>query len=771
MQQQLNHWLAVFKQQASVQGHRATLIIAGEQAWVRQQATQLVSILGPVDHGYWITADNLQHHGITVLPPKRVRELLGSESDLLIYDAFTGFNPDHFAAITGTLKRGGLLLLLTPPLSQWAEFNDPEYRQMTVLPYTADSVQGYFLRWLVRFINEPWPLWGKWQQGQPLPELPLRTSNKAINTPISHTTNCTADSHTVPRHTTANHTTSSNALTCNATTRLGACVTDDQAEAVAAILKVATGHSKRPLVMTADRGRGKSAALGIAAAQLLQQGKRILVTAPSFEAVYTVFYHAAMYLNVCWQQQFTLMHEQGMLTGVLHYQAPDELCRDYTSADVLLVDEAAAIPTDLLKRWTQHYKRIVFATTVHGYEGTGRGFMVRFQPFLTQLRPQWRALHLSQPIRWKSDDPLEAFCFKALLLNAEPVADEVLSVFNHTELVFKTLSSEQLVQQPHLLRSLFGLLVTAHYRTTPGDLRHLLDGPNLQIWLGLYQGHVVAASLVAFEGGLDQDLAHDVFLGKRRPRGHLLPQTLAAHAGYQQAAGLCCARIIRIAVHPAIQGQGIGKQLINHIYHEVKSEQDYLGVAYGVTQQLFGFWQSLGFLPVRLGLTRESSSGCFALIMAKPIVNITEKLFSQAAYRFHDQFVQLLAELWPDLDYTLVTTLLVSNRGHGVCLSEQDQQDLHAFGFGNRAYETCIPPLRQWLLQFIQQDFIHWQALPQVEQSLLINKVLQQHSWTSLTEATHLGKKQLIKQMRQIVLTWLTTSNSAESYIQQKGSF
>ncbi len=707
----------MIKQQAAVSRHRATIIIAGEQAWTQQQAQQLVALLGPLEKGYWITNDNILPHGINVIPPQQVKALLGQESQLLIYDAFTGFNPDHFAAISGTLIGGGLLLLLTPPLTAWAEFNDPEYHQLTVLPYTAEKVQGYFLQWLIFTLNQSRPLFIQWQQGQPLPSISTKVAAEQSVVSLSNPINS------------------------------GSCATQDQTEAVAAILKVVTGHSKRPLVITADRGRGKSSALGIAAGQLLQQGKRILIVAPDFEAVHTVFHHAAVQLDINWQIQPRLVYKKGWLD----YVTPDELSHEMTAADVLFIDEAAAIPTDLLCCWTQHYKRIVFATTVHGYEGTGRGFTVRFQPLLSKVRPQWRLKHLTQPIRWQPHDPLEHFCFEALLLNAEPVADSQLVDIDINSMEFKSVTAKELVQQPPLLKSLFGLLVTAHYRTTPGDLRHLLDGSNLQIWLGLYYGEVVAASLLAFEGGLDQDLAHEIYLGKRRPKGHLLPQTLAAHSGYEQAVGLRCARIIRIAVHPAIQGKGIGRQLVSYIHQALAEKQDYLAVAYGATLQLLDFWQSLGFLPLRLGLTREPSSGCYALIMAKPVSPAAINLLTEITARFNQQFIWLLAELWPDLNYQIVTHILRYHGNNNVVISSQDQQDVYAFGFGNRLYETCIIPLRHWLQWLILQKEGQWLLLSSTEQQLWINKVLQQHSWERLQKSFGLSKKPLLKQMRQTV--------------------
>ena len=56
------------------------------------------------------------------------------------------------------------------------------------------------------------------------------------------------------------------------------------------------------------------------------------------------------------------------------------------------------------------------------------------------------------------------------------------------------------------------------------------------------------------EGGLDSELAEQVMLGKRRLRGHLLPQSLATHSGFAKAACQSLLRIVRIAVSAEVRG-------------------------------------------------------------------------------------------------------------------------------------------------------------------------------------------------------------------------
>ncbi|MFP3366547.1 hypothetical protein R0J93_23165, partial [Pseudoalteromonas sp. SIMBA_148] len=57
---------------------------------------------------------------------------------------------------------------------------------------------------------------------------------------------------------------------------------------------------------------------------------------------------------------------------------------------------------------------------VHGYEGTGRGFQLRFRHHLERQCPGWQALEMTTPVRWAPGDPLEALTDDLLLLSAQP---------------------------------------------------------------------------------------------------------------------------------------------------------------------------------------------------------------------------------------------------------------------------------------------------------------------------------------------------------------
>ncbi|MET0001946.1 MAG: tRNA(Met) cytidine acetyltransferase TmcA domain-containing protein, partial [Candidatus Thiodiazotropha lotti] len=81
-----------------------------------EQAKQIVEEINE-PNTLWIGAHPPE--GITHAGNQQTLQHLGRESGLLIYNAFSGFDPDAFGAVSGTLAGGGLLLLLTPALDQW----------------------------------------------------------------------------------------------------------------------------------------------------------------------------------------------------------------------------------------------------------------------------------------------------------------------------------------------------------------------------------------------------------------------------------------------------------------------------------------------------------------------------------------------------------------------------------------------------------------------------------------------------------------------------
>ncbi len=679
--------------------HRQFIVLSGDADWCRARAQELL----PGKHVVWISTE--APADVEALAARQAMKLLGGELDALVFDAHADFDADVFGAVTGMLKGGGVLLMLTPELSTWPDQVESNAASLQIQGVAAADCKHRFIRRLSRLLSASSGLI-RVNQGESLPTLKVEPG--ASKGPVD---------------------------------------AREQSQAVAAVMRVASGHRRRPLVLTADRGRGKSAAFGMAAAELLRQGKqRILVTAPRLDAVTALFQHAAASLPLGEQSSGLIELEDQRIEFV----APDALVLNPQTADLLLVDEAAGIPAPLLQKLLENYSRIAFATTVHGYEGTGRGFAVRFNRVLDQLAPQWKSLQLNQPIRWAADDPLEAFTFRALLLDAEPADDELLQDVSVDEVIVEQLPRDQLLGDESLLRQLFGLLVIAHYRTTPMDLMHLLDGPNVSVWVARYQGAVVAAALVAKEGGLDMPLAEAVWQGKRRPHGHLLPQTLASRVGLREASQLQYLRIIRIAVHPVLQGRGLGSELLRHlISHGRQQGMDFIGSSFGATEELLNFWYRAGLLPIRLGMRREASSGAHSALLLKPLSEPGTAIYKAARQRFLRQFPLQLAEPLGELDAGVAVALLASTRRPG--LSAAELQELQIFADAGRDYADCLYVLRGFALSECALE-----RLPVAGRKLLMTKILQGRNWQNTARLTGLtGRKQVLKQLRSLVRSCL----------------
>ncbi len=713
---------------AQAGNHRGALLLAGERRWCVQAARMALAVTS-LEHVLWMTAD--APGGAWTMTAAQAHRVLGRETDAIVFDAYSGFDLDAFGAVTGTIRGGGLLVLLTPSLEALPDFCDPDYARITVTPHRPEEVSGRFLRRLVRVIADDKNV-VVIEQGGGTP-----ASSPELGVGLRPASQIAASNATGLDY-------------------QEACRTADQRQAVEAIIKVATGHRRRPVVLTSDRGRGKSAALGIAAAHLLSTAgiRRIAVTGPRLDAVAPVFEHAHRLLPGAHASRAALHFDEARL----EYASPDALAQAPRAAQLLLVDEAATIPAPLLERLLERYSRIAFATTVHGYEGTGRGFAVRFQKVLDQRTPDWKALRLDTPIRWAPDDPLERFVFRALLLDARAAGDEAVAPARPDTATVEHLDRDALVADEATLAELFGLLVLAHYRTRPYDLRLLLDGLNVSVYAMRYNGHVVATALVVDEGGLDTATAREIWSGRARPHGHMIPESLAAHAGLEAAPTLRCARIMRIAVHPATRGRGLGTRLVETLVERTQAAgADYIGSSFGATDALLRFWARAQLWPVHLSVTRGATSGVHSAMVLRGLSERGRALVDVARRRFHEQLPHQLSDPLRELEPHLAMRLLrASAEAPVLSLDAQDWGDVIVFAFGRRAYEVCVAPI--WKLACAALADPHPAArLTQTEQAALVLKVLQKRNWQAVAAALGLSGRAaaqdaLRKALRPLVL-------------------
>lgn len=691
------------QQSLAANGERRLVLLEGP----RDTAIQwLAGLLPGLDFqtGVWTgPAADTPDNRLARLAPSAARTWLGRELAVIVWDGWQGNPPDAFAALSGALTAGGLLFWLMPPLEQWHRFADPDYIRTGLdhgdeHPFAARMariLRGHeaVIRVTVDGVRPP-----------PFPSLAMPETAFTIKT------------------------------------------TPDQEKLVQRLVRFGLGRRRRPVVVTADRGRGKSSALGMAAAELLQQGRRdIVVSAPSKQNVETLFRHARVALG----DQLASASSGELMTrggGRLRYLPIRELLGSRPEAEVVLVDEAAAIPAPLLKAVLLGWPRVAFSTTVHGYEGAGRGFAIRFRQVLDRATPHWQSLSLNEPVRWAEGDPLEALVSELFILAADG-GGKPLQIAD---------PSEELIIEPWLpsgaddtdLSDAFGLLVDAHYRTTPADLRQWMDDPVARSWRARIGDRTVGVLWSAQEGGLEPALAEQVSLGTRRIRGHLLPQSLASHSGYPEAASLGCLRVVRIAVSDESRRVGIGSRLVEAA-QAFASEQglDYLGTSFGGSTDLLAFWQRCGLQVVRAGLQQEASSGEYPLQMLRGISQAGSGLAERIRSRLAGHWLTLVPANWPELEPDLLAGI-TADLPLGPGPDNDDLRDLYHFANGHRGFQMTVPVLRKLSRA---PGVMAWLA-DKEPLALWCRAVLQGWSWPSLqAERLCLGQKDGEDRLRQLV--------------------
>ncbi|MFU2318541.1 tRNA(Met) cytidine acetyltransferase TmcA [Rahnella sp. PCH160] len=548
-----------------------------------------------------------------------VHTLLGQEKRHGVFDARTGLNADALAVFCGILKAGSWLVLLVPEWDDWPRRPDADSQRWSEHPQAIPAP---------RFI----------QRFQTLlcrhPEISVCRQNASFAiTPLSP----------------------------------AACWTPPDGQPTPEqhlLLQRLMNANSGVWVLTAARGRGKSTLAGMLASQW---PGTCWITAPGKASANQILSH---------------------LPESARFIAPDALialcnAAPVTDVDWLIIDEAAAIPAPMLSALIASFPRVLLSTTVQGYEGTGRGFLLKFCASL----PHWYDLRLNAPVRWSDRDLLEPFISELMLFSEDVPAGDIMP---GTSEIF-SVDADDWLCEPALLQQFYGLLTSAHYRTSPLDLRRLLDAPGMIFSAARQKNTLTGALWLVEEGGLSAQLAQEVWAGRRRPRGNLVAQSLAAHAGFPQAAILRSRRISRIAVHPAFRRQGIAHELLMQQKHSAQQQGlDFMSVSFGYTDDLAALWQQAGFRLVRVSTQKEASSGCYAAMALLPLTDAGRALTEAAASQLNRDWRWLA----PQIDRTLPLPL-----AGDLSLDEADWRELAGFAFAHRPPESSLPALNRLLLQ------------------------------------------------------------------------
>jgi len=635
--------------------------------------------------------------------PKRAGELLGTTRDAVVLDCHDTTRPNALGRVVGAVDGGGLLILLAPPLDAWPERADGFDAALAAPPCEESDVTGRFRERLVALLyahrgiaiyDADTDTFERDGLTNPAPRLPSEPPEPP-------------DSGVFP----------------DAAYR--ACRTAGQADALAAFEALRNpGHA---LVLEADRGRGKSAAAGLAAACFAAEGKDVLVVAPTRRNADEVFERAGALLDALGVRAETRGGNVDTEAGRIRFSKPPDA--DPESTDVLLVDEAAALPVGLLSTYLDA-PAVAFVTTVHGYEGAGRGFDVRFRDELGGTDFEVVEATIEEPIRYAASDPVEPWAFRALALDARPAVEPLVEGATPASCAYESLPPERLLDDENLLREAFGLLVYAHYRTEPNDLGRLLDAPNVRCRALTHEGHVVAVCLLAREGGLDADTRASMYEGAR-VRGNMIPDVLTSQLRDENAGEAAGWRVLRIATHGAVRSRGLGSALVEEIKAEFDGA-DWFGVGFGATPELLRFWRRNGFSTVHLATTRNERSGEYSAVVLDPQTERGEALHDRHARWFLRRVGGVLSDALDDADPDVVRSALAAcDAEYPPTIDEDGWRVVAGAAAGPGLFSVDPEPFKELAVGLLSDDS---HALPARAERLLVRKALQSRPWDEVAD-------------------------------------
>eukprot|EP01084_Bolivina_argentea_P006955 13127_1 len=398
------------------------------------------------------------------------------------------------------------------------------------------------------------------------------------------------------------------------------CLTCDQAKAVLIFLEaIAEKTLSSTVILTAARGRGKSAALGLAITGAISlQYANVFVTSPTPENLKTLFeitlngfdalgykehidYEIIQSTNPLFNRAIVRINIFKNHRQTIQYIQPCDAIK-LSQAELLIIDEAAAIPLPTVKKLMGPYL-VFLSSTINGYEGTGRSLSLKL---VNNLRKQsiknnknynkentrkLREISLEEPIRYSFGDPIELWLNDLLCLNccSEYNVNSKININlnlsyhpdpSNCQLYYvnrDSLFSYNKISE-YFLQNMMSLYVSSHYKNQPNDLQLISDAPAHQLFVLLPPTNnnnnknkninklipdILCVIQCCFEGNLTKKIIKSGLLQGKRMNGDLIPWVMSQQFQDDDFGKLSGIRIVRIATHPHIQSMGYGTKALN----------------------------------------------------------------------------------------------------------------------------------------------------------------------------------------------------------------
>ncbi|MCD6515479.1 MAG: tRNA(Met) cytidine acetyltransferase [Candidatus Odinarchaeota archaeon] len=696
------------------------------------------------------------------------QKLMGRTFDFLILDLSNNLHPDDLGRLVETVRGGGLIVFITPNLSEWANKTLGLHKVIVSPPFTLQDVKH---RYLLRFIKKLFE-----HEGITIFDTDNESFLKEEKThdeiEFVYEKPEPPKNHILPIDI------------------YNLAITRDQVIAINKCEYILSDKSdkKRIVIITADRGRGKSVLLGLALAGILyvlhseiERRISLIVTSPepsNVQPLFEFYVKALEYLSI--PNIKIEKNNDGELIfvdssyGFLKYVSPLYASLQ-SNVDVIVVDEAAGIPVYILYSILKKHRRIIYSSTIHGYEGAGRGFSIRFMKKLETIKDvEFITYTLEEPIRYASEDPIEAWLFDTLFLDAEPTSldekdMEAISKLQ-TYLEEKDLDSWFTGKNENEAKNFIGIYVYAHYRNRPRDVLILADAPHHRAFaLHLSTGKIVVAIQVAIEGSLPDDIINAIYKERKDFHGQIIPHAMIIHQRCPKFGYLKGLRIVRIATHPEVMRRGLGSQALKELIRIARERgYHYIGAVFGANEELLRFWMKNGFIPVHISPDRNPISGEYSVVVIKPLTKRASKFVIDANNELRIKMMGWLYEQLRDMSPSIAAMLLYpwdNSKRFPIQppkLSIIQWERLHGYALELMTYEATSDALRELFKMYFLDNSPEKPKLNIKQKALAISKLFQARDWRYVSDILNTSVKWCLIELMHITRSLLKFYTTVE---------